>query len=193
MNIAERMICAIDDAKSNKLLSALQHACASLDGTGAKLYPKLGVRDRFIETFEQYIWIIEPMFAVGIDLKETIFKWNGLKKREPKFSEILYEIFRCNLAHGTELPTGYKLEFRKSEEYRTIEIGKDTLIIPDTIIFALLAVALFSKANFDQKMNKDYFLSCGTMIFTIDEWWGRETDVKICFSTVKLPKVKIEF
>ena len=193
MNIAERVLCSIDDAGSGKLLAALQHACTAIDGTGSKLFPGLGVRDRFIKTFENYIWVIEPMFAVGINLDETIFKWITLKSKQSKFSEIIYEIFRCNLAHGTELPSGFKVELRSSNEYRTMELGQQVLNMPDTIIFALLAVAVFSTVNGDQKINRDYWLSCGETKFIIDQWWGRENDAKKYFNTLKLPRVKIEF
>jgi len=193
MTIAERMVCAIDDANSSKPLSALQHACAAVDGTGAKLFPEMEGRNRFVRTFEKYIWIVEPMLACGIILEETVFKWVTLKKRESKFSEIVYEIFRCNLAHGTELPSGFKVEIRKSDEFRKMELGQQTLKIPDTIIFAMLGIAVFSEANRDQKIDSDYWLSCGSMRFPIDSWWGRENDARICFSTVFQPRVKIIF
>ena len=73
MNIAERVQVALEDAGAGKLMPALMHACAAVDGTGAKLYPKLKVRERFIATFERYLWVIEPMLAIGINLEETTF------------------------------------------------------------------------------------------------------------------------
>ena len=193
MNMAERVQCALDDAGAGKLMSALMHACAAVDGTGAKLYPDKKVRDRFVESFDRYLWIVEPMLAAGINLEETTFKWIALEKRPSKFSEIIYEIFRCNLAHGTEVPPGFGVVLRKSDEHRSVLIGQQQLVLPDTIIFALLAVAVFSEANAGQKIGTDAWLSCGTMHFTIDEWWGRETDARICFSTVKMPRIKMEF
>jgi hypothetical protein len=191
--MAERVRCALDDAGAGKLMSALMHACAAVDGTGAKLYQGKKGRGRFVETFDRYLWVIEPMLAVGINLEETTFKWIALEKRPSTLSEIIYEIFRCNLAHGTEVPPGFEVLFRKSDEHRSVLIGQQQLVLPDTIIFALLAVAVFSAVNAGQKIGADSWLSCGTMHFTIDEWWGREADARICFSTVKTPRIKMEF
>lgn len=191
--MAERIRCALDDVGAGKLMSALMHACAAVDGTGAKLYPDKKVRDRFVETFDRYLWIVEPMLAIGINLEETTFKWIVLEKRPARFSEIIYEIFRCNLAHGTEVPPGFNVVLRKSDEHRSVLIGQQQLVLPDTIIFALLAVAVFSTANAGQKIGADSWLSCGTMHFTIDEWWGREADARISLSTVKMPRIKMDF
>ena len=174
-------------------MSALMHACAAVDGTGAKLYPGQKVRDRFVATFDRYLWVIEPMLGIGINLDETTFKWIALEKRPSRFSEIIYEIFRCNLAHGTEVPPGFGVLLRKSDENRSVLIGQQQLVLPDTIIFALLAVAVFSSVNAGQKIGSNYWLSCGTMRFTIDDWWGREADARICFSTVEMPRIKMEF
>ena len=193
MNMAERVQCAIDDAGAGKLMSALMHACAAVDGTGAKLCPDKKVRDRFVDTFDRYLWVIEPMLGIGINLEETTFTWIALEKRPSRFSDIIYEIFRCNLAHGTEVPPGFDVVLRKSDYDRSVLIGQQQLVLPDTIIFALLAAAVFSSANAGQKLCSDYWLSCGTMCFTIDEWWGREADARICFSTVKMPRIKMEF
>ena len=194
MNMAERVQCALEDAGAGKLMPALMHACAAVDGTGAKLFPKKKVRDRFVATFDRYLWVLEPMAAIGINLEETTFKWIALKNNRPaKFSEIVYEIFRCNLAHGTEIPPGFSVELRSSDEFRSVLIGQQTLCMPDTIIFALLGVAVFSEANAGQQIGKDSWLSCGTMRFPIDQWWGREADARICFSTVHLPRVTMQF
>jgi hypothetical protein len=194
MNMAERVRCALDDIDAGKLLSALMHACAAIDGTASKLYPtETNNRNRFVETFDRYLWVIEPMLAAGVNLEDTTFKWISLVRRPSKFSEIIYEIFRCNLAHGTEIPSGFEILLRSGEDHRRIVYGQQRLEIPDTIIFALLAAAVFSTANAGQKIGADSWLSCGTMHFTIDDWWGREADARICFSTVKAIRLTMQF
>jgi hypothetical protein len=194
MNMAQRVAYAIDDAANGKLGSALMHACAALDGTGARLFPDKRVRDRFVETFHRYLWVIEPMLAIGINLEETTFKWIALKNRPSLFSEVVYEIFRCNLVHGTDIPKGFGVALRHSKEHRSVTIGQQEMTIPDTIIFALLGAVVFSSANANERINNgNYWLSCGTMQFTIDQWWGREADAQICFSTVKLPRITVNF
>jgi hypothetical protein len=175
---------------AGKLLSALMHACAALDGTASKLYPsETNNRNRFVDTFDRYLWVIEPMLAVGINLEETSFECIKLGKRPSKFSEIIYEIFRCNLAHGSEIPSGFEVLLRNSNEHRLIILGQQRLEIPDTIIFALLAAAVFSTVNAGQNLGKESWLGCGTMHFIIDKWWGREADAQICFSTVNAVRV----
>lgn len=194
MNMAQRVAYVLDDAGNGKLGSALMHACAALDGTGARLFPRKGVRDRFVDAFTRYLWVIEPMLAIGINLEETKFKWIALKNRPSLFSEVVYEVFRCNLVHGTDIPKGFGVVLRHSNEHRSITIGQQEMIIPDTIIFALLGAVVFSEANAGERINNGhYWLSCGTMQFTIDEWWGREADARICFSTVKMPRITMNF
>lgn len=192
--MAQRVACALDDAANGKLDAALMHACAAIDGTGAKLYPDKGVRDRFVETFNRYLWVIEPMFAIGINLQETTFKWIMLKNRPALMSEIVYEMFRCNLAHGTEVPQGFSVVLSTNAEHRSVQIGQQQLTIPHTLIFGMVGAAVFSAANVGQRINNgNYWLSCGSMFFTIDEWWGRENDAKICFSTVRMPRITMNF
>jgi hypothetical protein len=194
MKMAQRVAYAIDDASNGKLLSSLMHACAAIDGTGAALYPGAGVRDRFVATFHRYLWVIEPMLAIGLNLEETTFKWIALRNRPAKLSEVVYEIFRCNLAHGTEVPSGFDIVLATSEELRSVQIGHQKLTLPHTLIFGLLAAAVFSEANKEQRLNSgNYWLSCGTMYFGIDEWWGRETDARICFSTIRAPRITLSF
>jgi hypothetical protein len=170
------------------------HACAAIDGTGAKLFPEKGVRDRFVETFHRYLWVIEPMLAIGINLEDTTFKWIALQNRPARMSEIIYEIFRCNLAHGTEVPLGFQVVMATSAEHRSVLIGQQQLTLPHTLIFGLLGSAVFSEANAEQRINNGtYWLSCGTMYFTVDEWWGREADARVCFSTVRMPRITMNF
>ena len=192
--MAQRVAYALDDAGNGKLDAALMHACAAIDGTGARLFPDTGVRDRFVETFNRYLWVIEPMFAIGINLQETTFKWIALKNRPAQMAEIVYEIFRCNLVHGTEVPPGFAVALSASPEHRSVTIGQQQLMIPHTLIFGLLGAAVFSEANAGQRINNGmYWLSCGSMHFTIDEWWGRERDAQICFSTVRMPRITMNF
>jgi len=190
MKISDRVQYAIDDANSGKPQSALMHACFALEGTGNKIFDRsIGSHNVFVNTFQRYQWAIEPMFASGINIEETIFKNISLKKREAHLSEVLYEIFRCNFAHGNELPDGFDIEFTTDPNLRKVVLSKQSIIMPDTIIYALCSAVVFSSVNSDSKINDGYYLSLGTMYFDINRWWGREDDAKICFSTVKSPRI----
>jgi len=142
---------------------------------------------------DQCVWLMEPMLAIGVNLSETEFTWIKLDKRQPRFAEIVYEIFRCNLAHGTEVPQGFSIELHKSDQWRSFSIAPQELILPDTLIFALLAIAVFSHVNADQRIGAAYHLSHGTRRFIIDEWWGRESEVQPYFSQVAIPRVTMKF
>lgn len=190
--MSERVQYALDDASSGKSLSGLMHACFALEGTGKKLFGDgLSSRDLFVRTFNNYIWAIEPMFACGINLDETLFKNVKLNKRQSSFGEILYEVFRCSFAHGNELPKGFDVALTSDPMKRTLHFEKESLVIPDTIIYALCAAVVFSKANAAQAIKEGYWLACGTMYFDINKWWGREDDARICFSTVNISRVTL--
>ncbi|WP_145975200.1 hypothetical protein [Enterobacter roggenkampii] len=190
MRIAERVQYAIDDALAGKSLSALMHACFALEGTGNKIFEKsMGSHNVFVETFKLYNWAIEPMFSSGINIEETIFRNVVLKKREAHLSEILYEIFRCNFAHGNELPNGFDIVLTTDINHRCVELSRQSLIMPDTIVYALCSAVVFSRVNQDEHIKDGYYLSLGTMHFDINKWWGREDDAKICFSTVNAPRI----
>lgn len=193
MNIAQHVQSAIDDYEHGKLLSALLHGCIAVDGTGARLLPAAAVRERFVATVDRYLWLVEPMLAVDINLQDTTFTWVQLKQRDPRCSEILYEVFRNNLAHGTEIPAGFAIELRQHVGWRALSLGPQQLVLPDTVIFALLAVAVFSEANAGQSIGAVYHLSHGSQEFVIDEWWGRESDARTYFDQVRLPRVTMQF
>jgi len=199
MEIADYVVCSIDDYEGHhkkhfKLESSLLHACVALDGTASKFYPDKGVRSRFIQIISEYYWLIEPMLAIGINLRETIFEPIDLGSHEPNFAQIIYEIFRCNLAHGDNIPLGFEIEFTENDQWRSAIIGKEKFVLPDTLTFALLSVVVFSEVNSEQRIgNEDYYLTHDQRKFVIDEYWGKEEVVLDYFQSVDLPSVKLEF
>jgi hypothetical protein len=71
--------------------------------------------------------------------------------------------------------------------------------MPELIIWALLAVAVFSKANSNLKSEGDYYLAWGSKAigiekqhFPIKDFWGREDDIKALLSSHKPTRIKIE-
>lgn len=195
MNISDYVRNGIDDYEQGKLESALLHACIAVDGTAAKEHPRTGVRARFVQTLNEYLWLIEPMLAIGINLDDTIFGWIRLKKAPSRFADIIYEIFRTSLAHGGPIPGGSGLQMRFSDEVRGVWLRAEHITLPDTIIFALLAVAVFARVNGRQVIGAAYYLSHADRRFVIDEWWGREADVRDYFAQAQmaLPRVTMQF
>ncbi len=158
MHTADYVRKAIDDWGRGELEPALLQTLAAVDGTAVKSYPQIkGSRDRFVRLIDDHLWLVEPMLAIGINLETTTFSWIRLKKRNSKFSEVIYEVFRCNLAHGSPIPQGSGLTVRFSHMARRAKFGPDLIELPDTAIFALLAVVVFARTNAGQRIGSDYF------------------------------------
>jgi hypothetical protein len=109
----------------------------------------------------------------GINLEESKFgnfsfkDSRGKDHSEPTFQEIMYHIVRCSLVHGDIPDQPIKLHHED-----TIFLGKDTLILPIRLIWGLLGIIVFCKANQGEFTAYSYFLSIGKQIFTINAWWG---------------------
>jgi hypothetical protein len=196
VEIADYVRKAIDDWARGELEPAFLHALVAVDGTAAKTLPGVASqRNRFVTLLDQHLWLIEPMLALGINLETTKFSWIRLKNRESRFSEVVYEVFRCNLAHGSPMPGGSGLTVRFSHDARRATLGPDSIELPDTVLFAMLAVAVFAPVNSEQRIGSPYFLSHAAREFVVDEWWGREADVRSYFESALagLPRVTMNF
>jgi len=179
LDIADHILSAIDAACINKYNIALLHACIAVDATAKRLFPKEKVRNRFVGCLRQYYWLIEPMLGGGIDLEGTKFSNINLKStKAPDISEIIYEIFRCNLAHGEKIPMEFNLIVASAEEKSKIFMGNGVLHLPSSMLWALLSVSVFSRVNSNENRTSDYFLSLNGESFQISEWWGREDDFR---------------
>jgi hypothetical protein len=178
MKLSQHVTCAIDDATNGKPDAALLHACIAIDATAKRLYPTQGVRRRFVECVRDYYWIVEPMLGAGVNLVETRFKNVSLTKNQnPDLAEIIYEIFRCPRAHGEEIPTEFHVVPSSENRARWI-IAKGEVHPPDTLIWALLAIAVFSKVNRAERTTGTYFICLEGRDYPIKDWWGREDDFR---------------
>lgn len=196
MTIGEYVRCAIDDYyHGEKLHSSLLHACIAVDGTASKIFPTItSNRQRYVACIRQYYWIVQAMGLPGVDLINTQWKNVQLQKiNNPDLAEIIYEIFRCNHAHGSEHPIDFELIKCVGTNQIKASFGWDTLKLPDTIIFALLGIAVFAKVNHDQTTNPDYFLTLEQEKFPINVWWGREDDFRPITEKYKKPEVTIKW
>lgn len=192
MRISRQVLCSIDDAEAQKFDSALLHACIAIDSTSKRLFPNEGdVGRRYVHCLRQYYWIVEPMIGGGLNLDETIFSnINIRKKPSPDIADVIYTIFRCAHAHGDEIPDEFMLIPSIGDASQWI-IGKNRLNMPDRVIWALLAVVVFSKVNANQKSQGDYFLSLGEDRFLLRDWWGREDDFR--FFASRYNQVRVRF
>jgi hypothetical protein len=194
MKLSQHVLCAIDDAGAKKFDPALLHACIAIDATSKRLYPsERRVGRRYVECLRVYYWIIEPMMGAGLNLVETRF--SNIKLRNtasPDLAEIIYEIFRCSHGHGDEVPPNFCVLPSRGGFGSEWGLGRDELHMPDRVVWALLAVSVFSKANRGEKTTGSYYLSLGDEQFLISEWWGREDEFRPIAARYNQTRVKLD-
>lgn len=204
MELERHVLSAIEDHKAGRLDSALMHACIALDGTARRVFPNATVgRTGYKNCIRKYYWIIEPMIGGGLNLEDT--KWENVPITEgkhqitaPDLADIIYHIFRCSHAHARAVPKNYEL--LPVEDGRSTWIAANGILqMPERIIWALLAVSVFSSANSGIQTAGNYYLSWGSerlgigiFKFVIRDWWGREDDFRSFLSRQNPVRIKLE-
>jgi len=182
LKIADNVKSCFEDALSGKFDAAMLHACIAIDATSKLLYPKQGkVGKRFTQTIRDYYWLVEPTLGAGINFAETIFSNVKLPKNDaPDFADIVYEVFRCGHVHGDEVPENFRVVPTEIDRTSMYIFGKDTVRFPDLIVWSLISIAVFSRVNARQKVQPvgPYGLRIGDSEFHVEEWWGREDEVR---------------
>jgi hypothetical protein len=198
---------SIDDFEHGETDAAMLHACNAVDGTAAKLYPTLGSNARFTTLLRDSYFILEPMAAPGINLTNTRFpvkvKYPKAPGGQPDFADIVYGIHRCTHGHGEALPDGFKLLCHAAGQpgYTAIQIEKESpgqgrVRLSDRTIFGLLAVAVLSPVNIDQRVPDGYHFTFGrnpVKRLEINAWWGCAADFPAVAALEPMPRVKLDF
>jgi len=194
MKLSNHIKYAIDDVLAGKPDAGLLHACIAIDATSKRLFPKTRqVGPRYVNCIRRYYWLIEPMLGGGIDLEQTLFANVPLEKaKTPDFADLIYEIFRCSHAHGDDIPAQFSLIPTRGQFNSAWELGANELHMPDRVVWALLGVTVFSEVNAKERTNSEHYLSLGTEIFRISEWWGREKDFRPIADRYNQVRVRME-
>ena len=178
------------------------HACNAVDGTAKKTYPNIqGSNLRFTQLLRDNYHVLGPMGVPGINLEDTRFPVKVAKPKapggQPDMADLIYGIHRCTHGHGDELPGGFQLIQNAAgpDNYTRMEFTKEGgARLSDRIIFGLLAVAIMSPLNKDQRVPGNYYLTFGPEKLVINEWWGRVTDFSQVVATGnQIPSIKIDF
>ena len=177
MKISEHIKHSLDASEARDLEKSMLFVCLAIDGTASKMYPDIGhVGTRFKKFISQHIDVIQLMFG-GVDLKNTVFPLkNSKSKLGMKFEEVVYEKFRCNLAHGNELPDGYTVNAKlETGVYEfLVDIKNQSITLPESTIFALGLPCILATVNVNQIIgNKLYHYHDSINKFVIDRWWGK--------------------
>jgi hypothetical protein len=194
MKLKQHVLYAIDDSQAGKFEAALMHACFAIDGTARKIFPNSKkVGERFVACLREYYWLVEPMIGAGINLVETRFSnIETLKLKRPDFAEFVYEVFRCSAAHADEIPTVFWTIHSADPSSTQWTLGHNELHMPSTVVWALLAVAVFAKVNLGECTEGTYFLKLGDETFPICDWWGQEDRVRSLADRLNQTRVKLD-
>ena len=190
---------AIEDWSIGDYEFAMLHACNAVDGTAKKLFPALQNNARFTKTIRDNYGIFGPMGLPGINLEET--RWPVAVKKPmaagglPDIADVIYGVHRCTHGHGDELPEGFDLWPNASgtNGKTRIRIERGKIQLSDRVIFALLGVAVLSKANIGQAVPDGYYLSFADTVMPINKWWGRADDFAPMVAAEQLPSLILNF
>jgi hypothetical protein len=199
MNVGNSVRKAIDDWQQGEPEAAMLHACNAIDGTASKVYPAVtGSNARFTRLLRDNYSILGPMGIPGINIVDTRFPVQVQKPKAlggtPDLADVIYGIHRCTHGHGEELPNGFALipDAAGPAGHTRMSFADGKAQLSDRI-FGLLAVAVFSPANMDQKVPDGYILTFANTVMPINEWWGRAADFTTLAASVKLPNVTMDF
>ncbi len=169
---------------------ALLHACLAIDGTARKLYELTHTtRKHYLRCVRDYYWLLSA-FMPGLALEAVRFPHvpitdnQGKHIPQPDIADIIYYVFRCNSAHANQIPFNYQLIETAQKGQTAWGFSKNILMIPERVIWGLLAISVFSKANIDTIFVGDFFLSyqgneCAWhAIFPIKDFWGKEAEIR---------------
>lgn len=197
MKISDYIKHSLDACDERDLDRAMHFACVAIDGTAKKLYPDImQVGERYRKFIVDHLDIIELMFG-GFDLHQTIFPFQSNKGRIGlKFEDIVYEKFRCSTAHGDELPEGYGIASKISSDIHEciIDVATKSIILPETVIYALGLPCVLSPVNANQRIGKNsYHYLDGINHYVVDRWWGKIDCARSIMDFSNQIKVKIDF
>jgi len=110
-------------------------------------------------------------------------------------------VHRCSHGHGEALPGGFELHSNTGQNgYTQVTITKEVpgagrVRFSDRTIFGLLAVAVFSPANADQRVPDGYHFTFGRppLRLEINHWWGHAADFPAVAAQESMPRVTLDF
>ncbi|MBU2785196.1 MAG: hypothetical protein ACYC45_07730 [Acidithiobacillus ferriphilus] len=197
MKIADHIRHSLEACDSRDLDKAMLFACLAVDGTARKMYPQIEkVGERFRRFIVEHFDIIELMHG-GLNLQETVFPFKNNKGNVGiKFEDIVYEKFRCNLAHGNELPDGYGVMVKVQDGIQQfmIDIKNQSMTLPESAIYALGLPCVLAPVNADQKIGSNlYHYRDPINHYVVDRWWGNVDCARRIMDFENQVKVKMDF
>ncbi|MEP3122544.1 MULTISPECIES: hypothetical protein [Alphaproteobacteria] len=210
MKIEERVTAALHVAIAGDFFVALDLICPAIEASARKDLGKNSItRNEYKDFLRKYNTIIEAFSGPGINLDETRFPDisiktdNGKTIERPDFSDLIYHAFRCALAHGHEISDEFVLTEEEDEDKSHWLIGLQNghIHMPRRVVWALIAVVVFCRANQDITTESNLWLtwtrnSMGRnepYRFDIDIFWGAEETVRRFLERQNLSRVALNF
>ncbi|MCT7295237.1 hypothetical protein N5I84_03585 [Ralstonia sp. CHL-2022] len=197
MKISDHIKNSIDAGDKKELGQAMLFACLAVDGTAKKSYPHITrVGERYRRFINENLDIIELMFG-GLNLKDTVFPFKDAKGEVGiSFADIVYEKFRCSLAHGSELPDGYDVSVQIAEGLQQfhVDIQNQSMTLPQSAIYALGLACVLAPANADQQIGSNlYHYRDPINAYVVDRWWGKAECARKIMDFEGQIRVKMDF
>jgi hypothetical protein len=197
MKIADHIKYSLDACGCKELDKAMLFACLAVDGTAKKMYPDIQkVGERIRKFIVEHLDIIELMFG-GLNLKETVFPFKDNKGNiGVRFEDIVYEKFRCSLAHGDQLPDGYNITVKVADGIQqfVIDISGQSMTLPESAIYALGLPCVLAPVNANQKIGSNlYHYRDPINHYVVDRWWGKLECARKIMDFENQVRVKMDF
>lgn len=197
MKTSDHIKHSLDASDKKELDQAMLFACLAVDGTSKKMYPGMPkVGERFRNFIAENIDILELMFG-GLNLKDTVLPFKDAKgKIGIGFADIVYEKFRCSLAHGDELPDGFgiSVQIAAGHQQFVIDIQRQSMTLPQSAIYALGLACVLAPANADQKIGSNlYHYQDPINTYVVDRWWGKVECARKIMDFETQIRVKMDF
>jgi len=197
MRISDHIKSSLDAIDDGELDKAMLFACMAIDGTAKKTYPDINyVGERFRKFIKDNLDIIELVHG-GVNLADTIFPFpNNKGKIGIKIEDIVYEKFRCNLAHGNELDDGYDITIQIADGHQQfmMDVESQFMTLPQSVIYALGLPCVLAPKNIDQKIgSNNYYYYDPVNNYIIDRWWGQLDCARKIMDFENQIRVKMDF
>ena len=197
MKIADHIRHTLDATDQADLERAMLHVCLAVDGTAKKTHPtERSVGRRFRQFIIDNLDIVELMHG-GMNLQETIFPFRDSRGGiGVKFEDIVYEKYRCSLAHGDELPDGYGINVKLEKEVQrgSVDTANQAITLPESAIYALGLPCVLAPVNADQRIGDNrYHFHDPINSYVVDRWWGLRECARKIMDFDSQVRVKMDF
>jgi hypothetical protein len=201
LDIETRVELALTATERRDFIGALGLILPALEATARKSYGTSKLTSDAVKNFiRNKYFILEPFSLTGLDMANSKYPAieidtdNDKKIDNPDTADIIYHCYRNALAHGHDLSKKFVLSQPVSalSQGWNFHFGNGRVHLPVNIVWAIIAVVVFSKENKDLKKFTGSYLSLAiddkAINFTVGLLWGQEDLIRQFFLNNPLPR-----